>query len=345
VLGAGDRVATQITSSPVAQGAITLVSNVPRGSFVFGIAATVATLGATTLVVAGTGGSSHPVLASATAPAAQRAPATVPLPAPAAGAGQSSSTTAGSGASVASTTSYAWANPGSGSTGATGAAVAGLSAGSCVSSNGVAAPGAGFSYGAPLGLANAQAVADTPAVDLTTTGPSLSFSAPATITPYGSSVATDSATLATDVCLSSRGSWFTAVLTDDSGSQVQLQGSLQQVIGSGDDLGYVFRGTLNPTPTGVGPLGGAGPFVVEGGVVATDNTSQSQPTTSAPTATSPAYPTTTSPATGGNAPTNVPPSSQSSTGSTASGTGSGNGALAGGSTQVGAGGSAPPMLF
>jgi RNA polymerase sigma-70 factor (ECF subfamily) len=270
--GAGDRVATQIAASPIAQSAINLVSTVPRGTFIFGVAATVATLGATTLVVAGTGGSSHPVLAAVIAPAVQQAPST-PAPPAAPVAGQTSSS-ATSGASNVNATSYAWVNPGPGSSGTSGSPVAGLAAATCASTNGVTPPGSGFNVGAPLGLANAEAVADTPPVDLTTVGPSFSFSSPATISAYGSPIAATGATVASDVCLSSAGAWFTATVSGLGGDPVQLVGALQSVIGSGDDVGYVFRGTLAPSTSVSGPLAGAAQFVAEVTVIEPDNTAQ-----------------------------------------------------------------------
>ena len=270
VFGPGDRVATQITASPIAQSAINLVSSVPRGSFVFGIAATVATLGATTLVVAGDRGSSHPVLAAASAPAAAQS-----APAAPSGAGQASSTaSAGSGATGAHTTSYAWVDPGSGSGGTSGSPAAGLPAATCIPTNGVASPGPGFNVGTPLGLTNALSVADTAPVDLSTVGPSFNFSSTAAITPYGSTSATASATVVSDVCLSSTGAWFTANVSGLGGQPVQLVGSLETVIGSGDDVGYVFRGTLAPSGSVTGPLAGAVQFVGDVAVVEPDNTAQ-----------------------------------------------------------------------
>jgi len=125
-----------------------------------------------------------------------------------------------------------------------------------------------------MGLANALSVADTAPVDLSTVGPSFNFSSPAAITPYGSAIATASATVASDVCLSSTGAWFTATVSAPGADPVQLVGSLQTVIGSGDDVGYVFRGTLTPSSSVTGPLAGAVQFVAEVGVVEPDNTAQ-----------------------------------------------------------------------
>jgi hypothetical protein len=192
------------------------------------------------------------------------------LPPPAAGLAASA---AASGASTAGTTSFAWVNPG-GSGATSGAAAAGFAAATCSSTNGVTPPGSGFSAGTPLGLANGEAVANTPAVDLSTVGPSLSFASAATITPYGSSIPTGSATLVSNVCLSSSGSWFTATMSGLPGPQVELQGTLQEVIGSGNDLGYVFRGTLNPSAASSGPLAGAVQFVVQVAVLEPANTAQ-----------------------------------------------------------------------
>jgi RNA polymerase sigma-70 factor (ECF subfamily) len=269
VLTTGDRVATQLSASPVTQTAMSLISSAPRGTLVFGIAATVATLGATSLAITGSGGS--PRLQAAPA-AAVSAPASAA--GPAAGAGAVSVPSAPAGTSGTDSTSFAWANPsGSGGTAAASPA-AGFAAVTCPSTNGVTPPGSGFSAGTALGLANGQAVADTAAVDLPTTGPALSFNSPATITPYGSSVPTGTAEFSSNVCLSSNGSWLTASITGLPGPQVELQGTLQEVVGSGGDMGYIFRGTLNPSGVITGPLAGAVQFVANVRVLEPDNTAE-----------------------------------------------------------------------
>jgi hypothetical protein len=226
----------------------------------------------------------------------------------------------------------------------------------------VTPPGPGFDAGAPLGLANGQAVANAPAVDLPTTGPALSFSAPATITPYGSATPTGTATLSSNACLSSNGSWFTASMTGLPGPPVELQGTLQEVVGSPGDLGYVFRGTLNPSGALIGPLAGAVQFVANVTVLEPDNTAQLTvvflgPTPEsgppkgavAPTATVATNPTqgaaTPAPGFGDGqpaGPTGVAPSGLPSAGSTPTATAGDGGTFQGGSTFDGNGGTGSP---
>jgi hypothetical protein len=80
--------------------------------------------------------------------------------------------------------------------------------------------------------------------------------------------------LASNVCLSSTGAWFTATISGIGSSPVELVGTLQETIGSGNELGYVFRGTLSPSDSVTGPLAGAVQFVVEVAVTEPDNTAQ-----------------------------------------------------------------------
>src|SRR6202034_611355 len=103
---------------------------------------------------------------------------------------------------------YGWANAGTSTTtgGESDAAVvpaAGLAAASCTSSNGVAPPGSGFSYGTPLGLTNAVSVANTSTQDLATVSQYLSFDAAATVSAFGSASTSASANLSVDACLGS----------------------------------------------------------------------------------------------------------------------------------------------
>lgn len=261
VLGTGDRIATQVAASQPIQAVLSVASSSPRGTFVFGLAATVATLGASTVVLAA--GSTSRVLAlppsalavndSAHAVTTSSAPTSPSGPTP--------------GASTS--TNYAWVDPSSSST----APAAGLAAATCSSSNGVTPPSGNFDLGAPLGMTNAQAVGQGPAVDLSTVGPSFSFASPATITPYGALGGATDVTLESDVCLSSTGAWFTADLSG-LGSTVELQGTLQAVDDAGGEVGYVFRGLLGPAASLTGPLSGAVQFVVDLTVSEPNNTAQ-----------------------------------------------------------------------
>jgi RNA polymerase sigma-70 factor (ECF subfamily) len=264
MFGAGDRVATQLTASPVGQSALAIVSTgVPRGTLVFGIAATVATLSASTVVL--TGSSAHATTAgennTALVAAVQAPVVAAPTPAPATVSAPVAP------ALTPTSPSYSWVNPGN-----TSGAAAALPVATCVPTNGVTPPGAGFSSGQPLGLSNSIGVADSPAVDLSTNGPSMSFSSSAGVTPAESTTAS-SATVLSNVCLSSSGAWFTATVSGLGGTPVELAGTLQMVMGSAGDLGYVFRGTVTPSPAS-GPLAGAVQFVVDVTVLEPDNTAQ-----------------------------------------------------------------------
>jgi len=196
-LGAGDRVATQFTGTPLGQSVLNLLTSTPRGTLVFGLAATVATLSASTAVLTTAGPSpagpgAAMALVSAQVPAAQ-----TPLV----------SDTTGSAAAPAtssSTSPYDWVNAGTGPGQGSGSAVAGLAATQCSASDGVAPPGSAFSYGAPLGLSDALAVANAPAVDLSTVGSSLSFATATTIAPFGGGTPTG-VSVVSNVCLSSDG--------------------------------------------------------------------------------------------------------------------------------------------
>lgn len=278
VLETSDRVATQLSASAAGQTALTLVSTgVPRGTLVFGLAATVATLSASTVVLVGS--STHPVASGVpnTALVADLGHsdlgAATTLTAPALTPSAVPPTTTG----PTAPSPYAWANPQSSS----GAPAASLPAGTCVPSDGVAPPAAGFTFGSPLGLANAQLIANTPAVDLSTTGSSLAFSSTASVIPFGADnaisfgAANAPATIGieSNVCLSSTGSWLTASVSGLSETPIELQGTLQMVVGTTGDEGYVFRGTIAPAQTS-GPLAGVVQFVADVSVLEPDNTAQ-----------------------------------------------------------------------
>jgi RNA polymerase sigma-70 factor, ECF subfamily len=260
VLGTSDRIATQVVASQPMQAVLTVASSAPRGTLVFGLAATVATLGASTAVLAAGTGAQVPALPPSAMASSQShgvaitgGTAAVPPSAP-----------SGSNALA----NYSWVNPSSSAVSTTG-----LAAATCSSTNGVTPPSGGLDVGTPLGVANAQAVGQGPAVDLATVGPSFSFVSPATITPYGALGGATSVSLATNVCLSSSGAWFTANLSG-LGSNVELQASLQEVDSSSGQVGYVFRGVLGPAASLTGPLTGAIQFVVDVIVAEPENTAQ-----------------------------------------------------------------------
>jgi len=262
--GTGERIATQVATSQPVQTALSVASNAPRGSLVFGIAATVATLSAGTVALVGATNTHGPSLAT-TATVAVQSPS---LPGSITGSGATASGPA-TPAGTPGTRNFSWVDPSN----SLSKAGAGLVAANCASTNGVAPPAGPVDVGTPLGITNAQAIGQGPAVSLSTVGPSFGFASPVSITQYGGFGSAYSADLATNVCLSSSGAWFTGSLTG-LGPQVELQGSLQQVIGTGTDVGYVFRGTVAPAASLTGPLAGVEQFVVDVTVTEPDNTAQ-----------------------------------------------------------------------
>jgi RNA polymerase sigma-70 factor, ECF subfamily len=270
VFGTGERVAGQITMSSAGQAALTFVSSgATRGTFVFGLAATVATLSASTVVLASS--DSH---ASASAPAsAVSVSAVVPTPdaasAPVADPKISTAVNSPASSTTQPAPTYGWANPSSSGPNP----AASLPVATCSSTNGVSAPGAGFDFGTALGVSNAQSVISAPPIALTTVGSSFHFTAPVSFSPFGGSQSL-SGSASSDVCLSSTGSWFTASVTLADGSVADLQGTLQMVIGSGSTSGYIFRGIVESSATSPSSFSGVVQFVADVSVVEPDNTAQ-----------------------------------------------------------------------
>lgn len=249
-----DRVASQLSASPVAQSAMTLVSAVPRGSLVFGLAATAATFSASAVALA---------IPSAPAPAAVAATThavsvadVLPAPSSPAAAPQAVSvSSSGSSSATSATSAFGWVNAGVGTpsgsstTGSVAAVVPAAVAGAnCVASNGVAAPGSGFSAGTPLGLGNAVSVANTSPQDLSTVSQYLAFDSSATMSSFASPSTSAEATLSIDACLSSPTPWITATMSGIGSGAVDLQGTLEELTGSPGDAGYVFRGLVSAPP-------------------------------------------------------------------------------------------------
>jgi RNA polymerase sigma-70 factor, ECF subfamily len=250
-----DRMATQVTGSPLGQSAIALWSGAPRGStIVFGMAAAVATLSAGAVIVSAVSPTANPAApASHTALVSPPAPSTVvpsaaaehglalPLVAP-----PTSTSTSGSGSAGASS-AYSWVDAGTGSGGgpATAAVVPLTAAGACA-----VPPAVGQSAGPSggLGLSNAQSVASAPAVALPTVGPTVQFSTAASLSSFGSAApGSVNVTLTTNACASSQGAWFSAQVSGvGTAVPLQLNGTLVEVIGTTGDLGYIFRGDVAP---------------------------------------------------------------------------------------------------
>jgi RNA polymerase sigma-70 factor (ECF subfamily) len=243
-----EQLASRIAATPLGQSAWALVSAPPRGTLVFSLAATVATVSASTVLL------NHPLTpalrpsvpsALSSAVVGTQTPALAPqsapsLPLPA-------SAFAEQPASQASPPSYGWVNPTSPSSGLQGTgAVAALPAAPCTATDGLEPPGPGFSYGTPLGMSAAVSVGNAPVTVLPMTGPSISFSVPLSVSAFGGGQAGETDSLSASACLSSDG-WFTALVTGPGATgavSVELVGVLEEVIGSPGDLGYIYRGTV-----------------------------------------------------------------------------------------------------
>ena len=176
------------------------------------------------------------------------------------------------GTNQSTSSQYAWVDPSAAST----QAVTSLPSATCYSDDGVAAPGAGFDPGAPLGMADAVSVAKAAPVDLATTGLSVAFLSGAVISAFGGSSVSLAADLDVNACLGASG-WLTAAVTvPGSPGTATLQGTLSDVIGTTGDLSYIFRGSVTPAVGGAAdtPLLAATQFVAQLIVVEPDNTAQ-----------------------------------------------------------------------
>ncbi len=245
-----EQLASRIAATPLGQSAWALVSAQPKGTLVFSLAATVATVSASTVLL------NHPAAPPAPRPVAQSAlsndvvagplqPVSLPPPPPPA-APLGAAPAPPSLPKATSTTSYGWVDPSTQPSGSAGAAVAALPAAPCTATDGVEAPGPGFSYGTPLGLGSAVSVGTAPTTVLPMAGASVGFTAPLSVSDFGGSGGAETDSLSASACLSSDG-WFTALVTgsgDQGEVSVELVGVLEEVIGSPGDLGYVYRGTV-----------------------------------------------------------------------------------------------------
>jgi RNA polymerase sigma-70 factor (ECF subfamily) len=270
-----DRMATQVTGSPLGQSALSLWTGTPWGStIVFGMAAAVATLSAGAVIV--TAVSPTAPVASPTSHTALAASVTAPVvSAPSSGAQQSlaaavpaaSTSTSGSGSASTGSNPFSWVNAGTpaGSGPAAGVAAGILPAGTCS----IPPAGAASSGQSALGLANALSVASAPAVALPTVGPTVQFSTGASLSSFGSAApGSIDVTLTTNACASSQNAWFSAQVSGvGTAVPVQLDGTLVEVVGTSGDLSYIFRGAVSPTSglsTSADPLlAGATEFVAQ----------------------------------------------------------------------------------
>jgi len=267
-----DRMASQVTGSPLGQSALALWTGTPRGTtIVFGMAAAVATLSASAVIVSAVSPSQAPAAVSSSRPAPASALASATAPPVASGAEQplalpvASASTSSSGSASSAAAPYSWVNAGTGGGPAVSAIPAGVPAGGCVVPATVGSAGSQ----AGLGLTSALSVASAPAVALPTVGPTMQFSTGASLSSFSSSAGDAIAVaLTTNACASTQGAWFSAQVTGiGTAAPVQLNGTLVEVIGTDGDLSYVFRGQVSQNQglsSAAAPLlGGATQFVAQ----------------------------------------------------------------------------------
>ncbi len=274
-----DQLAGRLVNTPLGQSAWAIMSSPPKGTFVFGLAATVATVSASTVLLNQQVAASKPPVpvnaAKAFTPLGVSAALTVPAPAPAPAPAATPHSISPSTPPPSSPPPYNWVDPTTQSTDST--TIASLPvASSCTTTDGVAAPGPGFTSGSPLGIADATAVGNTPTTVLATTGSSLSLNTALSVTPFGGDSTTSTTfTISATACLSSSG-WLTAMITGTQTSadiSVELVGVVEEVIGSPGDLGYIFRGTVVSQGQQVSLLSGA-QFAAQLAVAEPANTAQ-----------------------------------------------------------------------
>jgi RNA polymerase sigma factor (sigma-70 family) len=283
-----ERVASQLTMTQIGQTAMAIVSSVPRGTLVFGLAATAATVSASAVVLAPSDVSAN---AGASTPihvvqAADILPASPQSPTPAPPAQQAAVPTSANSA-------YSWVNAGLGgsssSSGNTPAA-AGLAGSACAAANGITPPGSGFSVANPLGLDDAVSVANAPSQPLLTTGQYLAFDSRAQLSSFDSSSpsgteaavisppASTPVSLDTAMCLSAADPWLTVQMTGVGLTAVELQGTLVQVVGSPEASAYIFRGVVSGESGDPGSTPATGSqFVAQVTVVDSESTAQPEP--------------------------------------------------------------------
>jgi RNA polymerase sigma factor (sigma-70 family) len=282
-----ERVASQLTMTQIGQTAMTIVSSVPRGTLVFGLAATAATVSASAVVLAPSGisanaGASTPfhVVQAADTFAAPQSPVPPPPAQPAA-----VPTSAGS--------AYSWVNAGlGGSTSSSGGTPSGavLPGSACSSANGITSPGSGFSVVNPLGLDDAVSVANAPSQPLLTGGQYLAFDSRAQLSPFGSSAPSGSEAVVsspppstpvavdTALCLSAADPWFTAQMAGVGLPAVELEGTLVQQFRTPDASAYIFRGAVSGQSGDPGSAPTTGSlFVAQVIVIDPQNTAQPEP--------------------------------------------------------------------
>ncbi len=269
-----DQLAGRLVNTPLGQSAWAIISSPPKGTFVFGLAATVATVSASTVLLNQQVAAPRPPVqvntTKAITPLGVSTALTVSAPLPAVTPEGTSPSTP----PPASSPPYSWVDPTQSTASTTVATLP--AAPSCVATDGVAAPGSGFGYGTPLGIADATAVGNTPTTVLPMTGASLSLTTVLSVAPFGGDGTTSTSfAVSASACLSSSG-WLTAMITGTETSaevSVELVGVVEEVIGSSGDLGYIFRGTVVSQGEQVSLLSGT-QFVAQLAVAEPANTAQ-----------------------------------------------------------------------
>jgi len=283
-----DRVASQLTVSQIGQTAMAIVSSVPRGTLVFGLAATAATVSVSAVTLMPSDVSSNPG-ASAPMQVVQAADI-VPLPSPSP---PPTPPTQQAAAPTATNSAYSWVNAGLGgsstSSGNTPAA-AGLPASACPSADGITPPGSGFSVASPLGLDDAVSIANASSQPLLTAGQYLAFDSRAQLSPFGSSLPpggegtvsslppSTAVNLDIAMCLSAATPWLTAQMTGAGSTALELDGTLAEVLGTAEDSAYIFRGVVSGQSGDPGSAPETGSqFVAQVTVVDSHSTAQPEP--------------------------------------------------------------------
>ena len=283
-----ERVASQLTITQIGQTAMAIVSNVPRGTLVFGLAATAATVSASAVALApsdvsANAGASTPIHVVQAADILPASPQSLPPAPPAQQA--AAPTSAGS--------AYSWVNAGLGgssSSSGNAPAAAAVAGSACASADGITPPGSGFSVANPLGLDDAVSVANTLGQPLLTSGQYLAFDSRAQLSSFGSSSpsGTEAAVISpspstpiivdTAMCLSAADPWLTAQITGVGLTAVELEGTLVEVVGSPEASAYIFRGVVSAQSgdPGSGPATGS-QFVAQVTVVDSHSTAQPEP--------------------------------------------------------------------
>ncbi len=266
----------RFASTPFGQTAFAFIASPPKGTLMLGLAATVATVSASTVLLNQPTSNPVPVVAALSSDVAATSSVAPMSPSVTNAAGPSvPKATTLSAASTPRVPPYQWANPtGSTSSSSNAVPLASLGSASCTAGDGVAPPGPSFSYGPALDTSDAVSVGSAPTTVLDMAGSAIGFSAPLSVAPFADQAAGSTFAVTASACLSSEG-WFTAAISDPAGNPmgIELTGTLQEVIGSPGELGYVFRGTVVDEGQG-DPLLEAQQFVAQVVVAEPANTAE-----------------------------------------------------------------------